>query len=74
MIEREAGTASAVLQEARGIDEVDRPLPIVAVCSMCHRVRNNTGEYVAQTEYQLHNCEFSHTLCPDCLSLYYSSL
>ncbi len=58
-----------VIQDERHVSR-----PIVAICSMCNRVRNEVGEYVSRESLRDLECAFSHTLCPDCLQLYYSTL
>ena len=52
------------------LSEVKTLRGIIPICSVCRKIRNDEGYYESVEQYlKRHSgADFSHTLCPDCLS------
>ncbi len=52
------------------LSEVKTLRGIIPICSMCRKIRNDEGYYEVVEQYlkRHSDADFSHTLCPDCLS------
>ncbi|MCB9475019.1 MAG: hypothetical protein H6678_14560 [Candidatus Delongbacteria bacterium] len=59
---------------SRALEEIRALRGIIPICSHCKKVRNDDGLYEAVEKYisRHSDADFSHTICPDCISEYYS--
>ncbi|MBN1605265.1 MAG: hypothetical protein JW940_01455 [Polyangiaceae bacterium] len=60
----------------RSIARIKRLEGLIAICSYCHRIRNETQSWQRLEEYLTDHSDalFSHGLCPECEAKYFGDL
>ena len=71
LAERERELLITELQDA--LNKVSLLEGLLPVCSSCHNIRNDAGEWEGMATYieQHSSVEFSHSICPDCAKKLY---
>jgi YesN/AraC family two-component response regulator len=57
----------------RALDEVKTLRGLLPICSGCKKIRDEDGAWQAVEVYVIKHTEaqFTHSLCPDCIRIYY---
>jgi len=65
-----------IVELQKSLDEINTLRGILPICSFCKNIRNDEG-YYEQIENYIHKhsgVDFSHTICPKCLSEHYPEI